>query len=398
METARGRWKRNATRIKVLVILFSVICFLGMIGWAMGPLLNTIHVRPDGQGSMLDFRFRPAWYFVFLFSFNILPPILAFFVVMRTENTTRADLYFIFTVAVVVLNVIIFVAYFFYWFTFSDVVYSGKEPFNDYRWCCVYHIQHPELCPNAVACNPNVQPADLRVNAQFIAHWVFVGVYLIFAFIHLALNRLLRITGVVKQKNVSYASGVGLAVLILAINLGLLIYWAGVPLLNTVYVLGYPLIAIPPGPGDYQSTLYGFEWWMLWLLNLNIIPIVLFFFALVSLRTFFGPWLHYWTTIIIMILTLIVAVSFGIIWIFDCNFPWSGRSLCHDYRWCCDNFASDPLMCPNVGPCPVSPALSINNEFLQHFIFALIFLVFGGIHLWLNIRMKRYGIFYKDAE
>jgi len=398
MKPAKSRWERNAMAVKVFVVLFSALCFLGVVFWVMFPLLNTIYIRPDGNGSMLDFRFRISWYVMFLFVFNIIPPVLALFILLNPKNTTRTDLYFVFTIGVIILNAVLFAACFFYWFVYANNDYSGKEPFNDYRWCCVYYALHPELCANSVACNPAVVPADLRVNAEFVAHWIFVGVYLIFSLGHWAVNRLLRLTGIVRQKQVTYDQAVGLAVFVLFVNFGLFLYWVAVPLLNTVYILGYPLIAIPPGPGDFKSTLYGYQWWMLWLLILNIIPIILFLIALLARKNAFTPWLHYWVTFIVLLTTLIAAVSLGMIWIFDCNYFYTGGSICNDYRWCCEFFASAPDICPNVAPCPTSPNLSANGEFIQHFIFAIVFLFFGGVHIWLNWRMKKYGVFYSSAE
>jgi len=129
----------------------------------------------------------------------------------------------------------------------------------------------------------------------------------------------------------------------------------------------------------------------------NLLPPFLFMLAVMIPSSQFLPWLHFWITVIVIIASFVSFVVLGGIWIFDCNLLGGTASICADYRWCCVNYASAPEYCPNVGPCPgiTSSDLSANGEFLQHFGFSIAFWVLGGIALWLNFRMRKYGVFFE---
>jgi hypothetical protein len=393
-------YAENISRLKSITLIFFSVTALVVIFWGCFPLLNTLYLWPNSTGAYADNRFRPSWYFIMLMALNILLPYLGFLTVMRPKSNARSDLYFIFSILLLFINAIVFGALLFYYLGYTNTVYSGPEPFNDYRWCCVYQLDHPELCPNTpfIPCVPAVATTDLRVNGEFVTHWIFCGVFLVLSLWHIGVSRLFHVTGLVTQDSFkSRTEGLVMAGVFLFINLAVLLYWGAFPLLNTLHVNGYPRFAIPIPPNNFETSLYGTHWWLVWLLALNVIPLGLFFLAMVNNRSFFPQWLHYWTTIIVMLIMLVVAVFMAIIWIFDCNASYSGFSLCRDYRWCCNYFSTSPTLCGNTTPCPPGGTLnlSINAEFLQHFIFAIAFAVICRIQLWLSFRMKRYGIFYK---
>ena len=377
-----------------MAILFNVISIILIIAWACFPLLNTVYAWANSTGELVSVNYRASWWFVFLIGLNVLLPYLSFLVLMNPKQTSRSDLYFVFSILLIFVNVVLIAAFLFYWLFYTDTVYTGKEPFNDYRWCCVYFIDHPELCPNnaLIPCNPAVASTDLDVNTEFVLHWVASGVFFVFSVFHYAIGRLFHIEGVVTRNPDSKREGLLLGTIFVIINFGVFLYWVAVPLLNTLYINGYPRFAIPPSPNSFESTLYGYQWWMVWLLVLNVFPIGLFVIAMTTNNNFFAPWLHDWTAVIVIILSLIVTLVFGGVWIFNCNWGYSGESLCADYRWCCVFYAMAPTLCGNTTPCTAD--LTINSEFLQHFIFSIVFWVFAGIQIWLNRRLRRYGVFY----
>lgn len=388
-------FKANVTRVKTLAVVFYVVCMAALLLWACVPLLNTVYAWKLG---MVDIKYRASWVFIFLIALNLALPYLGLLVLARPQSSARSDLYFIFSILMLFVNIAVVGALLFYWLFYTNVVYSGYEPFNDYRWCCVFYLDRPELCLNTGPCVPAVASTDLSVNAEFIWHWVSAGVFFVFAIWHYAINRLFRITGVVHNTENAKREGLLLGCIFMILNFAVFLYWAAFPLLNTLYLNGYPRFAVPPSPNNFESTLYGYQWWMVWLLVLNIFPIAIFLYAMASNKSFFGPWLHYWTAVIVIIIALIVTLVLGGIWIFDCNWSHSGRSLCRDYRWCCNYFSSAPTLCGNVTPCPGTINLSINDEFLQHFIFSIVFWVLTGIQVWLNIRMRKYGVFYSKND
>lgn len=392
--------RRNIRSVKAFLVVFAVLCFLFFVIWAAFPVLNTLYVWRNTTGVPVNVQYRLSWWMVLLLGLNLSLPYMAFLVLLKPSSQARADVYFIFSVIMLVVNALLLVGFLLFWAVYTNTVFTGKEPWNDYRWCCVYQLDHPELCPNTplFPCNPAVASTDLKVNGEFIWHWVAAGVFFILTIGHWAMHRLLRITGVVKAYRRRNWEGAVLGIFVITVTLGIFLYWASVPLLNTLYIHGYPRFAVPPSPNTFESTRYGGHWWMVWLLTWNIFPIFLFLAAMLAPRTFIVPWLHYWITVVVLLMSLIVAVVFGIVWLTNCNYSYSGRSLCKSYEWCCEFFASAPTLCGNTTPCMPEPALYINSEFLQHFIFAIIFCVLCGIQVWVNIRMKHYGVFYQSPR
>jgi len=389
MEKEKEIFERNIYYTRVFAVFYAALSLIIFLFWIY-PLLNTIYPTADA-------KYRVSWVSIFLLSLNFFLPILLLWILETPKNAARSDLYFIFIVIMLLVNIALVVVFRFYWLFYTNLSITGLEPFNDYRWCCVYYNGHPELCSNDGfnLCMPSVTSGDLNVNTEFILHWIASGVFFILTIGHWGVHRLLHITGVVIDNETRDDEGLFLGTIFTLVYVGVFTYWAAVPLLNTIYVNGYPRFAIPPSPNTFESTLYSFAWVMIFLLTTNFFSIMSFMLALSDNKTVFTPWLNYWTTVIVMILSLFATFALGGIWIFNCNYSYSGASICKSYQWCCTFFANSPTLCPNTTPCPIEPKLSINSEFLQHFIFSIIFWVFGGIYIWLNKRMKDYNVFYK---
>jgi len=391
------QYENNIDAVRAFAIIAASLSLLISILWATFPLLNTLYVWTNSVGAIVDTKYHISWVMIFILSLNVLLPYLLFFVVVDPTQQARSDTYFIVSVLMIFLNTLVVIGFLGYWMVWINVSWSGAEPFNDYSWCCYYADQHPELCPNTpfFPCDPPVNFTDLRPNGEFVTHWIFAGVFWLASLGHFLLHRLLHVEGLVTRNVSSKREGVLLALFFTFLNLALFLYWAAVPLLNTLYIHGYPLFAIPPSPGPFVSTLYQWGWWFIWGLTLNVLPLALFMLGLADRKTFFIPTLHYWVAIIVIVGSLIVTLALGIIWLSNCNYSWSAGSICNSYEYCSRFFADAPEICPNVTPFNPEPVLRPNAEFIQHLIFSVVFWIFSGTQIWLNLRMKHYGVFHE---
>ena len=400
-------------RVKTNLFFFTALSFLVYLFWVIFPLINTVYAY-----DTVDMTYGFPWILVFTLTFNLLPPFLLLAVYMFPGTVPLADLHYIISIIMVIVNAIVVLCFLGYWLVFTNTLYSGLVPFNDYRWCCVptYLQAHPELCPNTplIPCMPAVSSGDLSVNAEFVMNWVWAGVFCLIAFGHYIWNRDLRQYEIVVVKATTKQTGIGFGVFVAFLYMAVYTYWVMFPLLNTLYINGYPLFAIPPSPGQFESTLYNYQWVMILFLSFNMFPIFTFLFAIITNKSPFSRVVFYWTTVFVTLLSFIATLVLGGVFLLDCNWPnyewfswlewlriWlnslpAGESICNDYRWCCTHFADAPTLCGNVTPCiPEVTNLGANAEFLQHLLFSVIFWMFSGILIWMGQRMKSsYNVFY----
>ena len=370
--------------------------------WAGFPLYNTIYttnVRAE-DNLLLDARYGIAWFTVLLLVGNILLPYLLLAVLVDKSNVVVADMHVILTYIMVILNALSFIGLTLFFFFGINTVYTGLFglPFNDYRWCCVYNVDMPTLCPNVIPCDPDVVSTHLMQNRVFEGHWGFSIVFFILTLFHLMSNLYVRNSGVVTiDRKTVKASGRLLGVFYALIFVGVFIYWAAVPLYNTMLIYGYPRFSVPPSPNNFESWRYGWQFYAIFALVFNIVPIYGFLGALISNETKAGPIFFWASTVVMAIVDSIVLVYFILLWIFSCNGSWFGfdnaGSICNDYRWCCLYFADAPHLCANITPCPGSITLFANAEFVQHVFFAFVFILMNVVGLWVQHRMKVYKLF-----
>jgi hypothetical protein len=172
-----------------------------------------------------------------------------------------------------------------------------------------------------------------------------------------------------------------------------LAYWAAGPLHDTPYIYGYPTIGIPPGPNQFVSTLYGWQWAFVWLLISNYAPPIIFLLAMNLPKHPLVTFTHFWASIISGIMTIVSFATLLVTIFVDCNWSYSNGSICSDPLWCCIYFASAPNLCPNVAPCPGTINLYPNSSFVQHVVFGAVFIITGTVEIYLNYRMVVYGVF-----
>lgn len=396
--------KNIKNNVKSWAFFFANFSFVVYLIWVIFPLLNTLYTY-DVNGTIVDMVYGIPWALVFILAINIVLPIILLLTLIMPGTTPFCDMHYLLSLLLLIVNTLIALGFLGFWF-FGFSALS----FNDYRWCCVNAGEYPEYCANIplIPCSPTVTPADLDFNWEFYLHWIWCGVFFIIALGHYATNYNLRKYNVIHKDGRSKKSGMAFGTTVVLLSLGAYLYWVALPLLNTLYVYGYPLIHIAPSPGSFVSTLYSYQWVMILFMTFNIFPGLLLMFVMLTKKgfTFF-----YWTTVIVMTLTLITTLVFCGMFIFDCNWPnyswlswlqWLrnllgslpiGESLCNDYKWCCKHFAEAPSLCANVTPCiPEVTNLNASGEFVQHIIFSIWFGIMDYALIWTGWRLKRYGV------
>jgi hypothetical protein len=183
----------------------------------------------------------------------------------------------------------------------------------------------------------------------------------------------------------------------------LFFYWSGFPLLNTVFVYGYPRFGTPPSPNFFKQNRYGLDWiFISSMIGNGLLPMLLMW-ALLEHKT--QELARIWTYVAIgmAFLNFACILFFLVRWGIWCNTSWSQSSVCNDYRWCCVNYAStsgDAVQwCSNTTPCTptvTSSDLRTNGEYTQHLIFAAGFFVMALANLGLAHNLSEVGYFSNE--
>lgn len=359
------------------LLLFGIICTVSFV--------DLIYYYPVANGTSANILFSLAWWCLLIFIIiNFLQPLS----LIAIDSASSFDFHFIFSTTCTVLNFIAFVLCILCYFFYMNTSYSGGFPFNDPKWCCMYFAQNPNLCPNTNFCTS--APMSLYPNDQFVVIWVFSGIFFFNSLAHLAVHKLIA-------KDVppgTEKEGLRLAYVFIVVSLCIFAYWAAFPLLDTQFIYGYPTMGVPPGPGDFQSYRYSYwQWWFVWLLITNFGPPLILISALAGSRSIYWSFAHFWGNIFTGIITSACFFVFLGILIGDCNYSWSGGSICNSDLWCCWFFPGSYDICGNVTPCPSNPSLYPNPQFIQHLVISLILAFIAYANLWLNERLTRYKVF-----
>lgn len=385
-------FRSNQKQSRDFAFVFVIVHIALVAAFCAWPVWDTQYINLASSGVAAYNPYTWIWWFVFLFVlFNFVLGILLMAVIVDTKYKPPGDMHFIFALITLILNVIVVVLCTIIYFFFINKNYTGVYPFNDPKWCCYYYFSVPQQCYNTVPCP--VLPT-LTTPYVFVLYWVFSGVFTVVAILHLGINRLLRWTGVIPKGEGTPSQGRMLGTGLSVVFAALFAYWVAFPLWNTVYVNGYPLFAIPPSPGPYVSFLYTYQWWFLWLMTTNLAPPVLFFLAAIHRQSAVLSSAYFWLTLLVSITSFICLCVFLGVWLFDCNnmlFIPSAGSYCNDYRYCCEHFSSAANVCPNTTPC-VGGSITLypNPDFIQHIIFAAIFMFGTTIKLWIYYRLRKY--------
>lgn len=349
------------------------------------PVHDLIYQYQIYNGGSAYIAYTFGWWILFVFIVvNYLLPLLLLGVM---GSYSKLDVHSIFTVLALVVNTLVVILGFVCYFFLMNTSYSGWLPFNDPRWCCLYNVDHPELCANVDSCQ-----ASLAAGGVFVALWVLAAFLLVGSFVHLVMNRLIRISGMVRPPK--KMEGLILGTSVSMIGLLAFAYWCAFPLQDTMYVYGYPTLGIPPGPGIFvKMREVTFQWWFVWLLVGNLFPPLAYLGAVaLESKSKLVKEVHFWICLAVSIVSVVSLLVFLGIWIGWCNYGWSAGSICNDPRWCCVFFGSNYDVCGNVTPCTDSISLSANAQFIQHVVFSALFTFLASVQVWLNYRMKAYGV------
>lgn len=399
----------NVRYARILVTAFCVVNLLLLSYWVAWPLLDTLWEWPNYTGASVDNTlYRWSWWILAFMTLNLLPPLLLMGSIAEPLQISRADFHWVVTFIVGLLTLVAVLTIFPFYYLFNmNTVWSGREPFNDPNWCCVFSADRPELCPNLPGSDciptPLTSSADLHISSLFRQHLAFGVTFLVLLIGHIGFNRYIRSQQVLVKGGETAQEGRILGLIYALLFTGLYAWWVAWPLLDTIYLNGYPQIAIPPGPGPYISYLYDWQWWLTTFpMTLTILSPALFMAALANTEVSAAGFFHYWVSVVIAIGLIISSLSFVGIYFFWCNngpfwFSWylTPNSICNSYEWCCENWPTFPPQCANVGPCADSPVtLFPNPEFTTNLVVSLLFNAGCFIGWWLNIRMQQYGAFY----
>lgn len=398
--------RKDSFRFLVSVVVFAWINLFFWFYVVSFPLLNTTWENVGPQEIPVSYRAGLVWFLVFFGLVNGLLPLILLFVVAQPNSLIRADLHLIFAFVSAALSLIAVVGIVVIYFVYCNSSLSAAAvACNSGDWCCVYSGTpgNEDQCPSAVPCIPPKTRDDLGgSNGEFNQlFWLYLAAFTV-ALFHWLINRVIRETGLARAYTDREARV--FAAVFLLLCFGLLFWFVGFLVVNVNFLCGYPLLEGGSGIGDYVCTLYSWDYWFIWLLLLNVLPVVTFGVAMIVNTTAITPTLHQICAVAAAIATGAAFIYFCCILVFQTNdYLWSSpKSISNNERYCCDKFASHPDICPNTTPClPGTSVRLIANPsptFLQIFVASVVFLVHCTFHLVLNNRMKRYKVFYSAIE
>jgi hypothetical protein len=378
-------------RVRIASLLYAGIYLFIVIYLIAFPVFDLQITWVIYTGSSVHNVATISWWILLVFVlFNLWLPLQLIGSVAEYDHPARIDIHYLLAIVVTGINLIFFVIFCLIFFFLMNSSYSGNQPFNSPFWYCNYYIDQPQLCPNINACASTV---SLSPNDQFYILWIFTAVLTVLAFVHIIFNRLLRIS---KSVGDNYQEGLVMGVVFHLIFLVLLCYVFAFPVFDLNVPNGYLLFGIPPSPGPfYAGARYYWQWWNVWLVFLNLAPILSFFGVMILDPSFTVTKAHFWISILVGIITFISFCIFLGILAGYTNYPWSGNSIGNNPAYCFQFYDAQPSICPNVGPslAPTSFQWVPNTEVIQLTVFSGIFWILDWCSCWLNGRMRRYGIF-----
>jgi hypothetical protein len=390
MDETKETEKQN---IFIFTLIFALLN-LGIIAYLSAfPILDFInyYILPSGESIYNAYYFTwlvfSWWIVLFFIVGNALLAFILFCVLADPKNPSRTDVHSIISAIVLAINIVVFIALSLCFFFLVNTSFSGRSCFNDLNWCKEFALDHPELC-SASDYDASYVCTD---NVNFIIIWIISGIEVIFAFIHLAVNRLVRVSGVVDAPNSNPREGKIMGLVFSFLYIFTFAWYVAFPLLDTIFINGYPLMAIPPSPGPFYTTQYQWQWWFLWLYGGNLFPPIFFILGLIFERNRLISTLHFWGSLIVGFVTLAPFVLFLVVWFSNCNSAWSEGSICNDYEGCQVFFGNWVNVCDNVVGSSIS--LGSNAQFNQILLFGLLFIMLVTVQIWVNYRMRRYGVF-----
>jgi hypothetical protein len=370
------------------------------------PAVNTVWENMGPNETPISYRGGLLWYTLFILIVNGLLPLALLFLVAQPNSLIRADLHLIISFVSFGLSLIAFIGItiiFLFWCNTS--LSAGAVACNSGPWCCAFNTvpDAQDECPSTVACNPPRDRDDLGGSNGEWDQWFWISLACVaVSLFHWLMNRVIRTTGLASAYTGREAK-IFAAVFMIA-SFGFFFWYIGILSVNANFLCGYPLLEGGVGVGTHTCTLYSWDYWFIWLLFLNALPIIAFGAAMIVNNTSITTTAHQVLAVAAAIATLASFIYFIGVLVFQTNdyiFP-SSCSISNNDRYCCEKFASNPEICPNTTPCIPGTSVRLlanpNGVFLNILIATIGFLIHVTMHLVLNNRMKKYRIFYSPIE
>lgn len=404
--TREEQIRRDSFRFLVSVVVFA---WINIIFWfyIMGfPMVNSVWENESPQELPVSYRGGILWYIIFFIIINGLLPLSLLFLVTQPNSLIRADLHLIIAWLCIVFSAIAFIGItLVYLFWCNTSISAAAVACNSGDWCCVFNTSpgNENQCPSTTPCNPPKTREDLGgSNGEWSQYfWLSLALIAVSLF-HWLINRVIHATGLASAYTAREAK-IFAAVFLLA-SAGFFFWFIGILVVNLNFLCGYPLLEGGAGVGTYTCTLYSWDYWFIWLLFLNALPLVAFGAALVVNDTSITPTAHQICAVAAALVTLASFIYFIGILVFKTNnyLLASPLSISNNERYCCEYFGSNPDICPNTTPCIAGTSVRMvanpSDAFLKVFIASVGFLVNVTFHLVLNNRMKKYKVFYSPID
>jgi MFS family permease len=391
------------------LVSLAVIAWMNIIFWfyiVSFPMVNVQWENTSPDETPVSYRGGILWFIVFFTMINGLLPLALLFLLAQPNSLIRSDIHFIITFLSLVLSVIAVIGIVLVFLLWCNTSISGAAvACNSGPWCCVFNTapSNGNECPSTTPCNPAQTRDTLGTSNGEWRQFFWLGiVQTIIALFHLVVNRLIHGTGLTSSYTKREAKI--FAIIFLLGSCGFFFWFVGILSVNFTFLCGYPLLEGGSDVGERICTLYSWGYWFVWLLYLNVLPILGFGAAMIVNRNSIMVNAHKFLSIVAAIFTLASFIYFIGVLVFQTNdylFP-SPLSLSNNERYCCDKFASQPNICPNTTPCLPGTSVPMlanpNHVFVLIFVASLGFLVNSTLHIVLNVRMKTYQIFYSPLN
>lgn len=179
-------------------------------------------------------------------------------------------------------------------------------------------------------------------------------------------------------------------------------YWTGFPLNNMQFEYGFLRANTDRHPTQFRSSRYTWEWWSVWLLNLNWLLPYLLAASLLNNSTPDVAWAHRNVSTLGLLLNLAVFAMLTVQWFVFCNNASYPGHACNDRRWCCVNYANTEgaFWCPNTNAthCTIAitgSELTRSDPFFQAWLFSILFFLWAWTHKVIGRKLYNDGVFIK---
>jgi hypothetical protein len=177
--------------------------------------------------------------------------------------------------------------------------------------------------------------------------------------------------------------------------IGFVLWWiyAAFILVNMNYTYGYTQMRLPPSPGPFNSSRYGFPWAMSYMLWFNLLGPLTLLAGLAEIQYKSRLTINFALSWLLLFVNAFAFCALLGIWIGYCNQGYSFGSPCDDPRNCCVNYGSSLGMayCPTASGCTPGVSwsqLSRWNPFFLSFLWSLFFALYCFFSLSVNQQVR----------